>query len=89
MTQPIQTLATNCQIISKGYTGYGQYQICIKMYTNIGIFEIYNYTTHDADLIENLKDDNIYIVNSAKESLMDLAMRSVGIEKSNDFQYIY
>lgn len=89
MTQPIQTLATNCQIIAKSKNYYGNYDITIEMYTNIGIYEIYNYTTNCVWLIDRLKHDDIDAVNSSKELLMDLAMRSVGIEKSKDFQYIY
>lgn len=91
MTQVIQPrdLATNCQIISKSKTDYGNYQLIIEVLTNIGIYEVYNYTTKYVVLIDALKDDDIDVVKSSKELLMDLAMRSVGIKKTNDFQYIY
>lgn len=84
-----QKLATNCQIISRQFVGYGHYEICIEMYTNLDIYEVCNYTTTSVNLIDDLKDDDNDVVNSAKESLMDSAMQSYGIEKSNDFTYIY
>jgi len=84
-----QVFAHNCQIISRQFAGYGHYEILIEMQTNIGTNEIYNYTTTSVNLIDDLKDHDNDVVNSAKESLMDSAMAEYNIEKSNDFTYIY
>lgn len=89
MSTTTQTTATAATLWGRKPAGYGHYDITIRINTNLYEMVEHTYTTTMVWLIDDLRDDDDDIRIGATMKLIEMGLRSYGVEKNPDwFRFI-